>query len=153
MPVGESHHLSNTYPPEIWERIQVLHWRQVLKLEGYDLTVLEAQVAEHFSTKPVDALKLIGMAIEFLFQNEAMPELNVRSKLRSGGFREVGIGTSASRQAIIARRWMGSLFPILLDHWMRLEAGADAHSGPAMHTLTGSVIFPSRILGEMAQPS
>ena len=153
LPVGESHHLSNTYPPETWERVQILHWRQVLDREGFDLRALEAQVAEHYPAKPGEALKLIGMGIEFMFQTETMPELNVRIKLGGGGFREVGLGRSGSRQALIAGRWMKPIFPLLLDYWMRLQAEAGAYSGPAMHTQTGSVVFPAFIFGEMVRES
>ena len=67
LPVGESHHLSSTYPPESRERIQVLHCRQVLTLEGYDLGSLEEQVSEYFPARPAEVIKLIGPGIEFLF--------------------------------------------------------------------------------------
>ncbi|MCC6415439.1 MAG: hypothetical protein IT582_05990 [Opitutaceae bacterium] len=30
LPIGESHHLSNTYPPETWARVQILHWKRLL---------------------------------------------------------------------------------------------------------------------------
>lgn len=149
LPVGESHHLSNTYPPETWERVTILHWRQVLMEESYDLTTLAAQVGEHFPVEPAEVMKLIGMGIEFLFQKETNPELNIRIKLRRGGFRKAGLDTSASRQALIARRWMEPLFPILWDHWQKLGAAAAGHAGPALHTPTGSVVFPTRIFAEM----
>src|SRR4051812_35553868 len=30
LPIGESHHLSNTFPPEMWSRIVVVQWSGVL---------------------------------------------------------------------------------------------------------------------------
>lgn len=30
LPVGESHHLANTVPPEVWERVVVIRWPLLL---------------------------------------------------------------------------------------------------------------------------
>ena len=147
LPVGESHHLSNTYPPEIWESVQVLHWKRVLTEHGHDLAGLQKAVGEQFNASPAEALKLIGMSIEFLFQKAVRPEINIRTKLRQGGFKEVDFSESKSRQAQIAHRRLDPAFNDLTQAWSNLgkearDCDKTIHSGRF-----GSVIFPSRVFG------
>jgi hypothetical protein len=42
LPVGESHHLATTVPPETWERVAVVQWPELLDRVPHE----ESQVAE-----------------------------------------------------------------------------------------------------------
>lgn len=146
LPIGESHHLSNTCPPETWARVQVLHWKRLLSETGHDLDELQKRVSEVFPEKSKSALKLIGMAIEFRFQQEIRPEINILTKRRQGGFKSVDFLGSKSLQAAIARRWIdGPIFSTLLTSWTAMQAEAENCRDTKWISPFGSVLFPDRV--------
>ena len=79
--------------------------------------------------------------------NRVLEDVSARLRIQIRPFQQT------SRQALIARRWMEPLFPILWDHWHKLGAAAAGHAGPALHAPTGSVVFPTRIFAEMLAES
>lgn len=144
--IGESHHLSNTYPPEVWSKVQIMHWKQLLSAAGHDLGALQESVSKSFPEKSRFALKLIGMGIEFRFQQEIRPEINILAKRRQGGFRTVDFAGSQSIHAAIARQWIvGPIFDDLLRSWNDLQAEAKKCRETTLVAPFGSIVFPSRI--------
>jgi hypothetical protein len=81
LPVGESHHLANTFPPEIWARVVVLCW------EGLD----EAR-------RPVDALgaETVGLALEYRLHALTKPLANLARRTHDGAWRAVRVEASRS---------------------------------------------------------
>lgn len=151
LPVGESHHLSNTYPPEIWEQVRILHWRELLEGKGHDLSKVQEEVSKQFGVDAAHSMKLIGMGIEYLFQKGILPELNARTKLRAGGFKEVSFDGSLSRQASIAGKWLVPMYPDLLEGWQELALAEQSDPRPVLllSVPTGSIVFPGNVLKEI----
>lgn len=146
LPIGESHHLSNTCPPEIWSKVQVLHWKRLLAETGHDIDELQKNVSEAFPEKSKFALKLIGMGIEFRFQQEIRPEINILTKRRQGGFKPVDFMGSKSIQAAIARRWIdGPVFNTLWTSWNNIQSEAESCPEIALVSRFGGILFPDRI--------
>lgn len=65
LPIGESHHLANTFPPEVWDRVVVFDWAR----QNYCDALPQEQPLAH-----------IGEAIEFLLHRHYRPEMNVSRK-------------------------------------------------------------------------
>ncbi|AEV74324.1 hypothetical protein MycrhN_3808 [Mycolicibacterium rhodesiae NBB3] len=84
LPVGESHHLANTFPPEIWDRVVVIDWPS--------LTEAEAALAQ------LDQAT-IGLAIEHRLQVRVQPLANASRRTKGGGWRDIDRNKSRSRGA------------------------------------------------------
>lgn len=84
LPVGESHHLANTFPCDIWTRIVVLAWPAVLG-------VGEPLPETHTAT---------GQALEFRLQQELRPQFNASKRTRSGEWRPNDWVRTRSRAAL-----------------------------------------------------
>lgn len=82
--VGESHHLANTFPPEIWSRVVVIEWP---RLQAADAVI------ERLS-EPV-----VGLALEHRLQASLSPLANASRRTAEGGWRSVDWATSSSRGA------------------------------------------------------
>lgn len=89
LPVGESHHLANTFPPEIWDRVVVLNWRQAPEAD-------EALTSLDEST--------VGLALEHELQLRVEPLANASRRTTNGGWRTVDRASSRSRGALAAPR-------------------------------------------------
>ncbi|MEV4618166.1 hypothetical protein AB0J74_05520 [Asanoa sp. NPDC049573] len=89
LPVGESHHLANTFPPEIWHKVLVVAWPRLP--EAAPLT---------------EALgpKLVGLALEHRLQERPHPLANSERRTPDGGWREVVRTSSTSRGARAAKQ-------------------------------------------------
>lgn len=150
LPIGESHHLANTYPPEVWQTVQILHWRQLLVAKGHDLDALQRSVAKLCSARSKSTLELTGMGIEFRFQQETRPDMNMLTKRRDGGFKEVNPSRSKSRQAIVAREWItGRIYEDLWASWTGLQSAAEKFEGDSLVAPFGSMVFPGRIFDQV----
>jgi len=79
--IGESHHLANTFPPEIWDRVVVLAWPRLAEA---------ADVIERLGAKTV------GLALEHHLQSWAAPLANAARRTSEGGWRVVDRTRSAS---------------------------------------------------------
>jgi hypothetical protein len=44
LPIGESHHLSNSFPPEVWGRVVVLYWKRYLSSLNFKSQQVVSQV-------------------------------------------------------------------------------------------------------------
>lgn len=86
--IGESHHLANTFPPEIWQTVVVIRWP--------DLAAAEPAVAQ----QGPDAT---GLALEHLMQERLQPLFNGHKRTRTGGWRDTNYSTSRSHAAELAR--------------------------------------------------
>lgn len=106
--IGESHHLANTFPPEIWDRIVVIAWSQLAEADG-----------------PVRdlGLKVVGLALEHRLQAEERPLANSARRMSSGGWHAVDLSHSASRGAKAGAR-VTELYTAVRQLWT-LAADSD----------------------------
>lgn len=84
LPVGESHHLANTFPPEIWDRVVVIDWPSLAEAEAALAQLDQAT---------------IGLAIEHRLQVRVQPLANASRRTKGGGWRDIDRGKSKSRGA------------------------------------------------------
>jgi hypothetical protein len=128
--VGESHHLSNTVPPEVWDRVVVVTWPHLLP----DLSAPDRAT--------VDAMPqtVVGEALEHLLQLELRPLLNQRRRGREGRWHDRQPATSQSRGAAAAPQ-IGTLYRAVEACWTRLTTMKTNHVEN-----TGRIIFPAQLL-------
>lgn len=74
LPVGESHHLANTFPPETWDRVVVISWALLPDAAAPVLRIGE---------------KAVGLALEHEIQRHATPLANASRRRTGGGWRLV----------------------------------------------------------------
>ena len=101
LPVGESHHLANTFPPETWDRVVVVAW---------------PQLAEADAVTAMLGTKTTGLALEHLLQSQARPLANAARRRSDGGWRAVDrtrSGSVGARAALEAQ----PLFDALTAVW------------------------------------
>ncbi len=110
LPVGESHHLANTFPPEIWSRVIVIEWPQ--------LTTARATI-ERLS-EPI-----VGLALEHRLQASLTPLANASRRKPDGGWRAVTWSKSQSRAARAAME-IDELYESVMVVWT-----SAARSGPS----------------------
>ncbi|MFD5315540.1 hypothetical protein [Streptomyces sp. NPDC127098] len=131
--VGESHHLGNTVPPEIWERVIVVQWPRLV--DG--LPEAERVVAEQGQGEEC------GLALEYLLQVELRPILNGRQRTPAGEWRVRNLAASRSRGALTAKA-LPTLFGLVWETWRRLSSvPAPEHGDPLVTVPEGRVAFPS----------
>ncbi|MFB9907130.1 hypothetical protein [Allokutzneria oryzae] len=124
LPVGESHHLANTFPPEIWHRVVVVSWP--LLPEARDLGV---------------APDLIGLGLEHRLQSHLKPLANSARRTPKGGWRPVDWARSRSAGARVGPR-LGALFEPVLRLWQAAEQAPDE----SFSSEVCRVVLPSRLL-------
>jgi hypothetical protein len=101
LPIGESHHLANTFPPETWDRIAVISWG-----------------ATPEATEPIARLgeKAVGLSLEYAMQLHARPLANATRRTPLGGWRPVdplrsnslgarSVGEIAALVALVKTLW------------------------------------------------
>lgn len=138
LPIGESHHVPTTIPPEIWERVVVVQWPQLL----------ESTSAEQKSRAATLGLDTCGLALEHLLQARRTPQLNGRTRTTLGTWRLRRLAHSRSRGAISASQCL-ELFGLVDELWCYLESVRPASSSSAEFRIThkcGRVVFPSALL-------
>jgi hypothetical protein len=126
--VGESHHLGNTYPPEIWSRVAVIEWPR--------LSAASAAIGLHSEL-------LTGLALEHRLQSLLRPLANASRRTAEGGWRSVDWVSSRSRGARTARE-IDELFASVWAAWQAVERWTAAGDEPlpaACH-----VVFPGDLL-------
>jgi len=84
LPIGESHHLANTFPPEIWDRVLVIDWPSLAEAEA---------ALAHLDHAT------IGLALEHRLQVRVQPLANATRRTKGGGWRPIDRGKSKSRGA------------------------------------------------------
>lgn len=144
LPIGESHHLANSFPPEIWSRVVVVYWSRVLTSQPeLSQKVSAALVPVVGREEPRSA---IGLGLEYLLQRRYQPLFNRRKKRRDGGWREVAWETSGSVGARAAP-YLGELFDATVSVWE--ELAAVPCSMTAVTELPGGrVVFPAALAVE-----
>lgn len=134
LPVGESHHLANTVPPEVWERVVVIRWPLLLS---------EAPRSEQLEVEAMGSA-VCGLALEHALQLATAPPLNSRRRRTSGDWQPRDLARSRSRGAIHSQR-IPQLSRLTLTAWNALSV-AEAPSGAAVvATGVGRVVFPSAL--------
>lgn len=132
LPVGESHHLAMTVPPETWERVIVVQWPRLLA----HIPESEARAAERLGHD------VCGLAIEHLLQVTYRPVMAARRRSSAGNWSERRIELSRSRGAISSSQFTG-LFGAVRAVWDRLAGipcPADGQS--VIHAQGGRAVFP-----------
>ncbi|MFC0038777.1 hypothetical protein [Actinomadura rayongensis] len=133
LPIGESHHLGMTVPPELWEKIVVVRWPLLVdalpQTPRRTVTGLDPEV--------------VGLALEHLVQVEHRPPLNARSRGADGTWRERRVTASRSRGALHAHM-VQPLHELVRDAWQTLSTPPPPAPAPSIRTTsTGRVVYPS----------
>lgn len=132
LPVGESHHLATTVPPETWERVVVVQWPRLLD----QFPVTEAQAAERVG------FDTCGLAIEHLLQVTCQPVMMARRRTTTGEWHERRLMHSQSRGAVNSSMFPG-LFDAVRAAWDHLAAAPIPGAGqPVIHAAAGRAVFP-----------
>jgi hypothetical protein len=134
LPVGESHHLANTVPPEVWEKVVVIHWP--LLLTGISRSE-QSQVEEMGSV-------ICGLALEHALQVVTNPPLNSRRRRTSGDWQPRNLSQSRSRGALYSQR-IPALSQLTLAAWTTLSQAAIAKHSTVITSGAGRVVFPSAL--------
>jgi hypothetical protein len=135
LPVGESHHLATTVPPETWDRVVVVQWPDLLP----GIPASEAQSAAQFGHKTC------GLAIEHLLQITYRPVMTTRRRSTAGGWTPRRIDTSNSRGAL-ASTDLPVLFRAVQEVWDNLAHATPSHGQAAVYMPAGRVVFPASLI-------
>ncbi|MET7417915.1 hypothetical protein [Dactylosporangium sp. NPDC005555] len=133
LPIGESHHLATTFPPEIWHRVVVIEWSK--------LPEATALIAEF-------SLDLIGLALEHGMQVRLRPLVNSERRTSAGGWRLVDWERSQSRGARAAVQ-IDMLLGAVQNLW---DEAAKQRPGSIVSPVAYRVIFPERLVDRPAAP-
>lgn len=144
LPVGESHHLSNTFPPETWGRIVVLKWADLLAHCDTDFPLLLASVQKEFRLGKLSSTAAVGLGLEHRFQTAFKPLFNLRRKTRQGTTRTVNLAQSQAVGAQIAAL-LDREFNRVVMHWNQLVGSVS--TGETFQTPFGCVVYPHLIWG------
>jgi hypothetical protein len=136
LPVGESHHLATTIPPEVWERVIVVHWPSLLKRISAD----ERHTAERLE------LTTCGLAMEYRLQVAYRPVMMTRRRSTKGGWSARNIDSSRSRGAVASLQ-LPELFSLVRERWDALTRVQWSGSGdPVVYFSAGRAVFPGALL-------
>ncbi|TDB74831.1 hypothetical protein [Micromonospora sp. KC721] len=132
LPVGESHHLANTFPPEIWHKVLVVAWPKLAEAQP-----LAEKVAPD----------VVGLALEHLLQAKLHPLTNSERRTPDGGWRQVAWETSRSRGARTAHEVI-DLFEAVHKIWNQAatQLTGEWNLSPACR-----VVFPGEVLSDEQQ--
>ncbi|WKE71821.1 hypothetical protein [Streptomyces sp. WP-1] len=134
LPVGESHHLANTVPPEVWERVVVIRWPLLLS---------EAPVSEQMEVEAMGSA-VCGLALEHMLQVATAPPLNSRRRRTSGEWQPRNLSQSRSRGAIHSQR-IPELSRLTLDAWKALSETEVPKGTAVVASKVGRVVYPSTL--------
>lgn len=136
LPVGESHHLATTVPPEIWERIIVVQWPSLLN----QISSEERRAVEELQ------MSTCGLAMEYLLQVAYRPVMTARRRSTKGGWSARNIDSSHSQGAAASLR-LPELFSQVQTHWHELaNASWNGLGGPVTYSAAGRTVFPGGFL-------
>ncbi|WP_086665871.1 hypothetical protein [Lentzea kentuckyensis] len=127
--IGESHHLANTYPPEIWHHVVVVSWPQLPE-----------------AARVLDALspKAIGEGLEHRLQEALEPLANASRRTSDGQWRDVDWKTSRSLGARTGKQ-LDDLFAAVLDVWNTAASSTNGENVPS----SSRIVFPSQLLSDV----
>ncbi|GAA2564165.1 hypothetical protein ACPCK9_27375 [Streptomyces koyangensis] len=134
LPVGESHHLATTLPPEIWERVVVVRWPQLLDA---------APESERAAVEEMGQV-VCGLALEHTLQVAKAPPLNSRRRQAGGDWQPRDLARSRSRGALHAER-LPQLSRLALEAWAELAGTTAPEQAPLTATSIGRAVFPSAL--------
>lgn len=134
LPVGESHHLANTVPPELWERVVVIRWPLLLPAAPKEEQLVAAEIG----------LGVCGLALEHALQVKTAPPLNSRRRRTAGDWRPRNLAHSRSRGAVHSQSMPG-LSQLVLAVWKDLSEEETAKHSAVVDTGIGRVVFPSAL--------
>jgi hypothetical protein len=138
LPVGESHHLATTVPPETWERVIVVQWPSLLA----SLPPGEIRVADRLG------LRACGLAMEHLLQVTYRPVMTARRRGAAGDWTARNLDSSRSLGAVSSTE-LPELFRLVHALWERLAETPEPGSGqPASYLDGGRVVFPASLYGK-----
>ncbi|MEV4757282.1 hypothetical protein AB0J86_19500 [Micromonospora sp. NPDC049559] len=127
LPIGESHHLATTFPPEIWHRVVVVAWPRLP----------EAQLLAADATP-----ELVGLALEHTLQLRLNPLANSEKRTPDGNWRAVVWEARRSRGARYASQ-LGGLVEAVHQVWDEAASQAlTANTASAVHR----VVFPETLV-------
>ena len=135
LPIGESHHLAMTAPPELWTRVIVVQWAELL-VRATDRKWV------------IPDMKACGQALEYLLHCHFRPTINCYARTTDGRYRERPPERSKSKAAVGATGY-SDLFKVVLGIWSDLEAvpePAPGESRVADYRPFGRVVFPAAAL-------
>jgi len=132
--IGESHHLANSFPPEIWQKIVVIRWCDVLN----DDILLQDLISSDISREG------IGLGLEYFLQCKYKPMVNCNRRKRDGKWYEIDITKSKSRGSMMIPN-IATICAKILDIWLELSK-TDAGNRVSVSHLFGGVVFPSQML-------
>ncbi|MFD6530371.1 hypothetical protein [Streptomyces sp. NPDC060184] len=132
LPVGESHHLANTLPPELWERVVVIRWPLLLPA---------APAGERTAVREM-GMKNCGLALEHMLQIETSPPLNSRRRRSAGDWQPRNLARSRSRGALGSSSLPG-LGQLVSAAWKSLAETMLPEDKAVVDTGVGRVVFPS----------
>ena len=136
LPVGESHHLATTVPPETWERVIVVQWPDLLR----GVRDSERLVAEQLGHQTC------GLALEHLLQMTYRPVMMARRRNGAGEWAARRIDSSRSRGAVNSGK-IPALFRSVRGVWDQLaDMPSPANRDAATHAGAGRVMFPGLVL-------
>ncbi|MFJ7049753.1 hypothetical protein ACIQVC_41035 [Streptomyces sp. NPDC101112] len=134
LPVGESHHLANTVPPEVWERVVVIRWPLLLS---------EAPASEQMEVEAMGST-VCGLALEHTLQVATAPPLNSRRRRTAGDWQHRNLTQSRSRGAIHSQL-IPELSRLTLAAWKALSEVEVPKREAVVATGVGRVVFPSAL--------
>lgn len=155
LPIGESHHLANSFPVEIWKAVMVLRWHDLLrhhKPKELD-NLMDTLDVEPSPTKTAEAKKLehIGMAFEHLLQKTYKPLFNMRKRKPDGTWRPVNLERSQSTGARTAKL-VGDLWPFMLHIWKRIAETEHSKNQSQIEPFGGVVHWNQKHLFDSKSP-
>lgn len=157
LPVGESHHLANSFPPETWGRVVVVRWhdlveRGISQLHPRYLHLLtRLQREKRIPRRKANLVGGVGLAFEYLLQREYNPVFNATRKQRDGTRKLVHRDKSRSVGAVLAPH-VADLFEEVHAAWR--DAALTPADGRDVAAVGGyaHVVFPQAIRASMEAP-
>jgi hypothetical protein len=132
LPVGESHHLAMTVPPEVWDRVIVIAWPSLLAAVSPE----EAQAAEQLGHATC------GLALEYLLQTTYRPVMLARRRSTGGRWTPRHIDTSRSKGATSSTRFP-ELFNAVQARWQALINAQPATGQAVVYFDAGRAVMPA----------
>jgi hypothetical protein len=135
LPAGESHHLATTIPAEIWERVIVVEWPNLINRISPD----ERQTVQQLG------LATCGLAMEYRLQVTYRPIMTARRRSTKGGWSARSIDSSRSRGAVASVQ-LPELFSLVRERWDTLTKAQWSGSGdPVVYSTAGRTVFPEEL--------
>jgi len=134
LPVGESHHLGATVPPEVWECVVVIAWPRLLAAVSAE----EAHAAEQLGHATC------GLALEYLLQITYRPVMLARRRSTGGTWTPRRIEKSRSKGAISSTRFP-ELFGAVQSRWKALANAQPVAAQPVVYSNAGRAVIPAAL--------